>query len=83
MDFLNASQLNLWNSADALSFDASICMALSLAGGTYAPPDLLDCINFANSAAESNPPPVVATAVEVCSPVVVAASSSSASRRAS
>ena len=89
MLFRRASQESLWNSWDALSELASICIARNLAGGTYAPPLRLDCINLANSAAESNPfdvapPPLVATAVEV-GPAEdeAAASSSSAKRRAS
>lgn len=88
IDFLSASQLNLWNSAEALSWLASICIALNLAGGTYAPPLRLDCINLANSAAESNPaavdpaPAVVmATAVEVGPAEEEAAASSSSARR--
>lgn len=47
--FLKASQLNLWYSALVLSFAASACIALSLAGGMYAPPVLVVSI-FVNSA---------------------------------
>lgn len=42
--FRSASQLRRWYSGLILSFDASACIALSLAGGMYAPPVLVDSI---------------------------------------
>lgn len=51
--FRKASQLNLWYSALVLSFAASACIALNLAGGMYAPPVLVPSIlvNSARAAA--------------------------------
>ena len=67
--FRSASQLSLWYSALVLSFAASACIALSLAGGIYAPP-LRDPRSFANSArAVASPPPLVVAIVPLDPPI--------------